>query len=265
MIALLHQLPSEAKIRKHLRKVIFGKNMYCPRCHSRKVYVSEDRYRCRKCRKPFTLFSETWLQGMKLSLRTFWSLLWCWTQKIPVRQTSKLCHVSEYTVYHWFREFRLHLPEFDSILHGVIQMDEAYFKNWALVLAKQIGSKRVACQMLPKKRIINKTEAAEFLFQYIAPRSKLQTDGGSMYKNIENWWPIQHKTDIHRKFEFRLTSEIEGMFGNLRTFIRRMYHHVTPEYLPEYVSEFCLRFSSPELFNNPLNYLEKSIHSVPLD
>jgi len=66
-----------------------------------------------------------------------------------------------------------------------------------------------------------------------------------------------------KKFEFGRTSEIEGMFGNLRTFIRRMYHHVTPEYLPEIVSEFCLRFSSPETFDSPHAYLEKSLSTVP--
>ena len=72
-------------------------------------------------------------------------------------------------------------------------------------------------------------------------------------------WQVRHKKDVHRKWEFGLTSEIEGMFGNLRTFIRRMYHHTTPKYLPEYVSEFCVRFSSPEIFDSPLTYLEKSL------
>ena len=72
MIALLNQIPSEAKIKKHLKKIIFGKNLFCPHCRSRKVYTSEGRYRCKKCRKPFSLLSGTWLSDMKLSLRTFW-------------------------------------------------------------------------------------------------------------------------------------------------------------------------------------------------
>jgi hypothetical protein len=84
-----------------------------------------------------------------------------------------------------------------------------------------------------------------------------------MYLNIDDWWQVSHKVDIHKRFEFGLTSEIEGMFGNLRTFIRRMYHHTTPEYLPEYVSEFCYRFSSPETFSSPFVYLEKTLKPVP--
>jgi len=264
MIALLNQVPSETKIKKYLRKVIFGKNIFCPSCRSRQVYRSEHRYFCKKCRKHFSLLSGTWLRGMKLALRTFWAILWCWTQRVPVLQTIKLCHVSEQTVRYWFRQFRIHLPEFEPILEGCIQMDEAYFKSLSLVMAKQVGSKKLAHQIIFKNSV-NKQEAANFLFQFIKPKSKLNTDGAGIYRGIDSWWQVKHSKDIHSKWEFGKTSEIEGMFGCLRTFIRRMYHHVTPEYLPEIVSEFCIRFSLPEIFDSPLNYLEKSIHTVPFD
>lgn len=264
MIAQLNQIPSETKIRKKLRKIIFGTHLFCPHCHSRQVYVSENRYRCQKCRCPFTLLSGTWLKGTKLSLRTIYALLWCWTQRIPVLQTQKLCHLSEEAVRRWFRQFRLNLPEFYSILEGKVQMDEAYFKKLSLVMAKQIGAKKLAHQIIFKNSV-NKGEAANFLFQFVQPKSQLQTDGAGIYRSIDKWWQIKHKKDIHRKWEFGLTSEIEGLFGNLRTFIRRMYHHVTPEYLPELVAEFSLRFSHPEIFDSPLTFLEKSFSSVPLD
>lgn len=262
MIAFLNQIPSEAKIRKQFRRIIFGKNIYCPNCRSRQVVCSENRYRCRRCHRPFTLLSGTWLNNLKLPMRTFYALLWCWTQAVPVKQTSKLCKVSEVSVYHWFREFRLHLPVIEPILEGKVQMDEAYFRRLSLLMAKQIGSRNLAHQMIFKNSV-DRTEAARFLFQWIAPRTKLQTDGASIYRTIDQWWPVKHKVDIHKRFEFGLTSEIEGMFGNLRTFIRRMYHHTTPEYLPEYVSEFCLRFSSPEIFNSPNDYLLKTLCPVP--
>lgn len=254
MIALLNQIPSESKIKKLLRKIIFGSHLFCPRCHSRKVYTSENRYRCRKCRKPFSLLSGTWLKDMKLSLRTFWSVLWCWTQKVPVLQTQRFCHLSEDAVRHWFSQFRLHLPQFEPILNGKVQMDEAYFKSLSLVMAKQVGSTKVAHEIIFKNSV-DKSEAARFLFQYIKPNSYLHTDGSGIYRGIDQWWQVKHRKDIHRKWEFGLTSEIEGLFGNLRTFIRRMYHHVTPEYLPEVVAEFSVRFSHPEIFDSPLSYL----------
>ena len=105
--------------------------------------------------------------------------------------------------------------------------------------------------------------ANHFLFQKIKPGTELWTDGAMIYQGIERWWPVVHTKDIHKKFEFTHTSEIEGMFGCLRTFIRRMYHHVSAEEMPANVREFCFRFSSPELFENPLYYAEKALTLVP--
>ena len=143
MIALLNQIPSEVQIKKTLRKSSLAPKLY-PRCPQRDIYRSEDRYRCRRCRLPFSLLSGTWLKGLKLNLRTFYALLWCWTQKIPVLQTQKLCHVGEETVSYWFREFRFHLPDLQPILAGKVQMDEAYFHSLSLLLAKQVGTKETS-------------------------------------------------------------------------------------------------------------------------
>ena len=124
-------------------------------------------------------------------------------------------------------------------------------------MAKQPGTRKLAWQVLSVPDV-QRQHATQFLQTYVKPRSRLHTDGASIYRNIHKWWPVKHKRDIHKKWEFELTSEIEGMFGNLRTFIRRMYHHCTPEKLPEIVSEFSYRFSFPEMFNNPRFYLEKT-------
>lgn len=166
--------------------------------------------------------------------------------------------MGEEAVYRWFRTFRLHLPAPAPILTGTVQMDEAYFRGVALLLAKEIGGRRVAHAVLAKSSV-DKHDAAQFLFQHIAPRSRLQTDGAGIYRGIERWWPVTHRKDIHRKWEFGLTSEIEGLFGNLRTFIRRMYHHARPAHLPEYVREFVTRFSSPEIFTSPREYLSECL------
>jgi hypothetical protein len=72
-------------------------------------------------------------------------------------------------------------------------------------------------------------------------------------------WPGQHNVDTHKCFEFGQTSEQEGMFGCMRTPICRMYHHITPETATDYVSEFCVRFSTPELFESLHKYLDRTL------
>lgn len=255
---------SESQIKKLLRKIVYGKHVFCSNCRSRNIYRFEDRYRCRKCRRSFSLFSGTWLKSLKLPLEVFWRLLWCWTQKVPVLQSQKFCKLSEPTVRHWFHIFRMQLPDMTPILKDEVVLDEAYFKSLSLVMGKQKGSRKIAHTFI-QGNSVSRPDIAEFAFQYIQPESNLYTDGAAIYRGFDHWWPVNHQKDIHRKFEFGKTSEIEGMFGCLRTFIRRMYHHVTPEYLPEIVAEFAVRFAHPEMFDSPLSFLQKTIKPVPFD
>ena len=267
MLFLLNQFPSEAKIRKVLRQVIFGHNVICPTCRKCQVYAYENRYRCRLCRRSFSLLSGTYLKALKLSLRTLWAILWCYCAQIPVKQAQSLTNLSEESVRHAYGLFRAQIPEKYCILKRKVQMDEAFFfgrQGSALMLAKQIGTRELAYAVHSTTNL-NRSHAAAFLFQNVEPRARLQTDGGGIYQAIDQWWPVEHRKDIHSKWEFSLTSEIEGMFGNFRTFIRRMYHHVSQEKFPEYVREFCARFSSPEIFGSPNEFLAKTISCVPFD
>jgi hypothetical protein len=202
---------------------------------------------------------------MKLPYQKFWLLVWCWTIQIPVRQTASLAELSEITIRHWFEEFRSHLPELDDTLGDLVQLDEAYFggrKGRALFLGKQVGSKKLAYSILSHTNA-NREHAWKFLHEFVVNDTVLNTDGAAIYKEINQWWPVYHNYDIHKRFEFGKTSEIEGMFGVLRTFIRRMYHHVTYDKLPSVVREFCLRFSHAEMFDSPYDYLLITLRLVP--
>ena len=254
----LKQIPSEAQIKKYLRRILFGKNIFCPKCRSRKVFRQNERYRCRECRIKFSLLSHTWLSNLKLPLDRWWMILWCWSCAIPIKQTVALTGLTEKTIRKWFATFREHLPKETHVLEHIVQLDEAFFRKKTLIMAKQKGTRNLAYDVVlgtsPQRH-----NATYFLFRKVKPGTKLWTDGAGIYKGIDKWWPVKHSRDIHRKFEFKHTSEIEGVFGNYRTFIRRMYHHHRSDNLDQYVREFCFRFSSPELFKNPLFYLSKSL------
>ena len=259
----LKQIPSEAHIKKFIRRTLFGKNMFCPECKSRSVLRSKERYRCRNCRCRFSLLSHTWLSHMRIPLTQFWLVLWCWTCAVPIKQTTALAGMTDKSVRRWFGLFRAHLPAETHILERIVQMDEAYFKGKTLVMAKQTGTRRLAFEIV-NGTSVQRHHAGYFLFRKVRPGSQLWTDGAGIYQGIDSWWPVEHHRDIHRKFEFEHTSEIEGIFGNYRTFVRRMYHHHRSENLPEYVREFCFRFSSPELFKDPKFFLTKTLKLVTL-
>lgn len=202
---------------------------------------------------------------MKLPLPQFWLLLWCWTKQIPIKQTESLIGLSEKAVRHWFELFRSHLPEDQVFLEHLVQLDEAYFggrKGYALMMGKQSGTRKIAYHIFPHT-MPTKYDAAQFVTAYVKPHSKLFTDGGVIYNQINFSWPLEHYSEIHKNFEFTNTAEIEGMFGILRTFIRRMYHHVTYAKFPSVMCEFYYRFSRPEIFESPYQYLLITLRLVP--
>src|SRR3989338_212044 len=106
----LRQIPSEAQIKKYLRRIIFGKKVHCPRCKTRQIHKFENRYRCTRCRLPFSLLSHTWRKGMKVSYQTLWAICWCRVKKIPVQQAMEFTELSEVSVREWYERFRIHLP-----------------------------------------------------------------------------------------------------------------------------------------------------------
>lgn len=258
------QIASECQIKKLIRKILFGTHVHCPRCKGRRVAKSENRYRCRDCRRPFSLTSNTWLSNMKVSWEKFYLILWCWLNHIPITQTVKITELSEVSIREWFDKLRTNVPDPDWLtpLKDTVQMDEAFFKKAAVIAAKDVKNKKVILRVLQHTNI-GKNNIAQFVARHVEPHSKLFTDGGGVYKKIENVWPVDHQRDIHSKWEFGKTSEIEGVFGNLRTYIRRKYHHVTCSKLEKIVAEFEANFNHPELFENPNKYLEKSLFLVP--
>lgn len=264
--SMLHQVPTKGKLRTMFKRIVFGSHLHCPYCASRSVrrILKENRWRCNNCQLPFSLKSASWLRGSKLPLETIWLLLWCWQQQIPVKQGAVIVGVSYPTVFNWYARFRAKIPKemINSLLGGQIACDEMYTKHLAIIGAKQKGTRKVALRVLPSKSV-NKGQAVDFLLQFTKANSHLFTDGAGIYRGIGNWHKLKHTYELHNKWQFSLTAEIEGVWACFRTFVRRMYHHVTRYKLAELVAEFCLRFSQAEIFTNPFNYLVICLSTKP--
>lgn len=259
----LNQIPTEKQILIKLKNIIFGKHVFCVKC-GRKMYVQElqknKKWRCKKCRNKFSITSINWLKGMKISIQQLWGLIWCWQRKINVQQVNALLNISIPTIRRYYELFRdnLKLDEYEVILQGEVQMDEMFVKGGFIIGGKDIKRKKIKLYV-KKKKDPDKSDAMNFMFNHVKPGSKVYTDGGSIYRGCEDWWPVKHSREKHSKFEFEITSEIEGLWGVLRTFIRRMYHHVTFKKLSKVVAEFEARNSRVEIFENPLNFFKNTL------
>ena len=248
-----------------IKNIIYGRNIFCPRCHSYRVISRQRRHYCGKCRRRFSLFSHKWLANTKLSLPSLWQIIWCFVYAVPVKQAQAITELSEKTVRHWFDLCRNQLIQLDTKLKGTIQVDEVYLGGWggkAIIAAKEVETKEIRFYLCLRHEVYA-TDVYEFFNKYIAYGSTILTDSSPLYPRICRMFLCIHKRDIHAKFEFHLTSEIEGLFGNLRTFIRRMYHHIEVDNFPEYLMEFQYRFSRKKYFNSVEQFLLNTLKVVP--
>ena len=262
-------LPPERLIKAKVCRILFGSAslVHCPYCNRTGCVRRNEKFQCKRCGHAWSLTSLTWMKGMKLSWRSFWGLIWCYNNRVPIDQSTRLLKISRPTVYRWYELFRKNLPDHEDVrLEGIVQIDEAYFGRKkkggvAVVAAKERHSSKVAATVIPASSV-NRHDITPFLRQFVKPESKLFSDGAMIYRGIAKHWPVEHEFDVHRKGEFGKTSVIEGFWGCLRTYIRRMYHHVTVQKLPEMVKEYQHRLMHKEMFDSPSSLLVKILPTV---
>ena len=260
-------VPSEKIIKSRLRLLLFGNRVRCPRCgKASPVRRSEWRYRCRACRRPFSLTSHTWLSGMKLSWPTFWRLLWCFCACYQPQQAAQQARVSIVTVRCWYRKFRYHLPKRARQLEFLVCADEGYFGK------RKTGNQRIAAgavEPLTKEvrlRIVPDTEQRTlegFLWEHVsAVETMVYTDSHPSYQDIQ-FMGYAHDVENHSQGQLKHTVPIERVWSFAKWHLRRMYHHLWARTLPSFLREIEWRFAQPETFKNPLSFLTQTLMPVP--
>lgn len=98
----------------------------------------------------------------------------------------KITDLSEVSIREWFDKLQINVPDPDWLtpLKGTVQMDEAFFKKAAVIAAKDVNAKYVVMRVVNHTNL-GKNNASQFIVRHVEPGSKLFTDGGSIYKKIE--------------------------------------------------------------------------------
>lgn len=264
------ELPSEAKIRALLRRILLPSGLKCPHCCSFKVRAVERRYYCQRCRRKFSVKSlHPLLRHMRISYRQLYQLLWYWQHKYQPGQTAELTRLSAPTITRWYDRFRLYLPQLKDYLplEGRIEVDESQFGhhyNWtAQWVAGAVASKDKQTRLQP---IIARDSGNldTFILNNTKEDTLIVTDGYSAYYGLENFHGRAHDIGNHSKGNFGPTSMAENIWSRCDRFIARVYQQVRKHRLPNLLVELQARFSKPELFQNPLSYLQFALSHVPL-
>jgi transposase-like protein len=279
--ALKNASVDEAKSVAFLEQQRWGDQPACPRCWSLAVYQMKSangernkdyRWRCRECKKFFTVRTNTIFEETRLPLRVWVYAIWkaCSSKKgISALQLSREMEITHKSALFILRRIRHGLGElYEPKLAGTVEVDEVYIGGKPRYKGKAAeGKTGRGTDKTPVVGIVQRGGEVRFrmmervtamnIGNFIAENADLScrmiTDDLNVYKNV-GWHfegghhVVKHGvgeyvkpgTDIH-------SNTIEGVFSLIRRGVMGTFHSVSRKHLPNYLNEFQFRWNTRKM------------------
>lgn len=247
----VHAGLTDAKAKALVRQTIFKHG--CAKCLTCQVRrrlktLADGRYFCGQCRKKYSLKQLAGFEGSKLNWSQIVVLGRAFIKNYTLESARDAGAVTYPTVRHFYDLMREKAAKYTedrtSFLNGVVVIDGCYIgkrrnHNQAVVLGVvQKDYRNIAFRIVPEE---DQGSVEKFLYDTTTPWSHVIHDGHAAYADL-SWTGVTHETEIHELGQLKKTCPIERIWALLRTRIRRTYHHVWKEKLPDYLAEFRFKF-----------------------
>ncbi len=225
-------------------------------------------FRCRRCRKKFSIRQDSFFTKSKLKLQHLVVLLYSFSSGFSVTQAKKLLKqaVSEHSIIQWYTYLReicslslLYTPIKLGANRSVVQIDEAcigakrkYSRGYHRGIRETIfgmidvSTKQSVLRLVPN---IETETLVPIIKEYCVQNAEIHSDEAAMYRNLTSDGFI-HKTVCHQDNfvapNGTHTNNIESYWGHLKNHFRRM-NGTNRNMLPLHVDEYMYRH------NNKLN------------
>jgi len=297
------RVENEGDAYKLLEELRWPNGPICPHCHNEKAYFLQPKngvaratgpkktmsqrrvWKCAKCRKQFSVLTDTIFHGTKVPIETWLMVMvqMCSAKNgISAREIERMHEVTPETAWfmlHRLREAMKREPLVD-MLRGTIVADETYIGGNPKRMNKPARAINYKLKMTPKAKFDRGTAKTPVLSlvnvetgevrSRVVPRvdgnnlrkviseqvdvagSTLWTDEGSWYNQVGKEFQA-HETVNHSQEEYvdwitgASTNRVEGYFSQLKRSIDGTHHHVSVQHLPRYLTEFDFRYSTRKM------------------
>lgn len=276
VISVINYFHSEDACKEALAKARWGVDeqgkyldVECPYCHQHHcVRRTDGRFRCKDCRRNFSVLVGTIFENTKLPLQKWFVAMYevsSHKKGISSWQLGRDLGIRQASAWYMLQKIRSLFAQDDSVaLEGEVECDEQFFGG--KVMYKHDGKKEQHAQggafkqpifgMIERKgRVVamkvdntKKDTLLPIIGQFVSDDAHLFTDEKKSYNKVFEELGIQHKSVNHSKKQWKdgdaYTNSIDGFWSHFNRMVIGIYHHLSTAYLQRYIDEECFRWNT---------------------
>ena len=264
---LVRMFPDDTAAEAWLVDTRWPDGVQCPNCGSWRVQSGTAHktmpYRCRECRKRFSVRSKTVMAASNLGFQVWILAIYLLTTGIKGTSSMKLHRdlgVTQKTAWHLSHRIRAMWQAGDFLLSGPVEADETYIggketnkhESRKLKLGrgtigktpvtgvKDRSTKEVRVQVTQP---VNRATVQEFVEDHVSPEAMLYTDESSVYDGLPNHETVRHSIGEYVQDQAH-TNGVESFWALLKRGYYGTYHKMSDKHLARYIGEFAGRHNA---------------------
>ena len=259
MVQGVQLFSDEAAVERMFIECRWPNGVACPVCGSLNVQERPTRkpqpFRCRDCRKDFSVKTGTVMQSSNLPLHKWALAMFLMTTNLKGVSSMKLSRdlgITQRSAWHLAHRIRKSWGQ--DLFSGPVEVDETYVggkegnKHQSKRRPYGIGpmsktpvagvldreTNQVSSAPVPDTR---KQTLTEFIEDRVAPEAMVYSDDHGAYRHLPNHESVSHGAGEYVRGEVH-TNSMESHWAMLKRGITGTYHQLSPKHLHRYSAEF---------------------------
>ncbi len=265
---LFKRFPDDAKAEAWFVAGRWSDGPICPHCESDTIKIGPKHptmpYRCRACKKYFSVKMGTVMEGSNLGYQTWAIAIYRMTTSlrgVSSMQLHRDLGISQKAAWHLAHRIRQAFGTPAEPMAGPVEVDETYIGGLegnkheskrqhrghdgkvAVIGAKDRATGKVRAEVLGKAEA---PRMREFVRRQAAPKASVYSDGHGAYTSLEGEFrhrAVQHAAGTYVIFDTH-TNGIEGFWSQLKRGYHGTYTHWSAKHTHRYLDEFTGRYNA---------------------